>query len=84
MDYTELKKLLQDNLTVSQETLKIVKQLNRARLWGRFFFFLKWGIILALLIVGFITIQPYLELFTNNIEQLSDTLSQLKNLSPGQ
>lgn len=84
MDDGELKKLLEENLKVSQESLKILKQLNRARLWGRFFFFLKWTILLAFLIVGFITIQPYLETFSNNIERLSEILSQFNTILPNQ
>lgn len=80
----ELKKLLEENLKISQESLKILKQLNSARRWGRFFFFLKWTILLAFLIVGFITIQPYLEAFSNNIKRIADILSQLNSVFPSQ
>ncbi|PIR69648.1 MAG: hypothetical protein COU47_01955 [Candidatus Niyogibacteria bacterium CG10_big_fil_rev_8_21_14_0_10_46_36] len=84
MDDKELKKLLEENLKVSRESLKILKALNRARLWGRFFFFVKWGLVIALLVIGFIKVQPYLEAFSSNVARLSELLSQFNAILPGQ
>ncbi|MBI4114509.1 MAG: hypothetical protein HY445_01550 [Candidatus Niyogibacteria bacterium] len=82
MDDRELKKLLEENLKISQESLKIMKKLNRARMWGRFFFLLKWGLIFGVLIFGLIKVQPYLATFSNNVDRFSNLLNDLSNFLP--
>lgn len=84
MDDGELKKLLEENLKVSHESLKILKSINRGRMWARFFFFIKWILILSLLTIGFIKIQPYLESLSNNLERISDALLKINGFLPKQ
>lgn len=69
----DLKKLLQKNLEVSEESLKILKKINRAAVMGRVFRFFKWLIIIGISVGAFYYIEPY-------IGQLTDLLKQLQKL----
>ena len=66
---SEIKQLLEKNLEVAEESLKILKKLHRGFIWGRAFFLVKWLLILTLLWIGYVQIQPYLdtllEVYTN-------------------
>ncbi len=55
----EIKKLLEKNLEVSKESLRVLQKMHRAVVWGRVFKAVKLVIIIALLIFLFIKLQPY-------------------------
>ena len=82
MEDDELKKLLKQNLEVSRETLSYVKSVYRSFVWRRFFGLIKWGLIIGLMIFGFIQLQPYLDSMSKIIETISGTVSGLPNVLP--
>lgn len=67
----EIKLLLEKNLEVSHESLRILKKLHHGFVLQRIFFFIKWLLIIALLWIGYVQARPYLDtLFEvyNNIQ----------------
>jgi len=71
----ELKNLLQKNLETSQESLKILKKINRGRIVGNFFSFVKWVIIIGTAFGAYYYLQPY-------IDQFKAAFNQVNNLLP--
>lgn len=67
----ELKQLLRKNIEVSEESLRILKKINRAAVMGRVFKFFKWLIIIGISVGSYYYIEPY-------IGQLTDLLKQLQ------
>lgn len=75
MPNEELKNLLQKNLETSQESLKILKKINRGRIIGNLFSFLKWLIIIGTALGAYYYLQPY-------INQLLDLVKQVQGYMP--
>lgn len=71
MPEEDLKHLLQKNLEVSQESLKILKKINRARIAGNIFSFLKWMVIIGASVGIYYYIQPYLDQMLVLLKQLN-------------
>ena len=82
MDEEELRKLLRQNLEVARETLSYVKSVHRSFVWRRFFGMIKWGLIIGLMIFGFIQLQPYLDSMSKILETISGTVSELPKVLP--
>lgn len=81
MEDREIKKLLQKNLEVSQDILKISKKLNRARIVGGFFRILKWGVIVALSVGAYYYIEPYLRTLMDSISSITSGVEQIRQTS---
>lgn len=64
-----IKQLLRENLEVSQESLKILKKINRDRILGNIFNIVKWTIIIGVSIGAYYYFQPYLEQTTSLLRQ---------------
>jgi hypothetical protein len=78
-----VKDLLKKNLETSEESLKILKKINRARIVGNVFSFLKWLIIIGVSIGIYYYIQPYLGKLTDLLKQLQEMQNIIpKNLLP--
>lgn len=71
----EIKQLLLKNLETSQESLKILKKINRGRIVGNFFSFLKWLIIIGASFGIYYYFQPYMN-------QALDLLKQIQGYMP--
>lgn len=84
MDNIEIAKLLRENLEISRKTLKIVQKMQRAVFWQRVLKMTKWGIIIGLIVFGFIKIQPYLESIFELYQSLGNTLSRIQELPSSQ
>lgn len=83
MSDNDLKNLLEKNLEVSKETLKLVQKMHRAAMWAKFFGLLKWAIIIGGTVWGYLVIQPYLNQLlglSNSIPQGFDVGGLLKNI----
>lgn len=76
----ELKQLLQKNLETSQESLDILKKMNRARMLGNAFVFLKWVIILGLSYGAYYFIEPYLGALTGGLDSVNSGMEQVKSI----
>lgn len=82
MEDEELRRFLKQNLETSRETLAYVKSIHRSFLWRRFYGLIKWGLIIALLIFGFIQLQPYLDSLLKILDTISGTIDQLPDVLP--
>lgn len=94
----ELKVLLRENIEVSKESLKILKKINRGRIFGNIFVFLKWTLIIGISFGAYYFIEPfiskYLDLMkglTSGVENVgkignnvnsADLLKKLQDLMP--
>jgi hypothetical protein len=68
----DLKELLRKNLEISERTLQLVEKMHRAALWARFFSLVKWSIIIAATVWGYLIIQPYIQQFLGISQQVGD------------
>ncbi len=76
----EIKKLLEENLKVSEETLRMTKKLRRDQWYHRIFNLAKWLIVLGILAWGYTQVQPFLEQFLgvfNNVQEFSENLPSI-------
>ncbi len=64
-----IKQLLRENLEVSQESLKILKKINRDRILSNIFNIVKWMIIIGVSVGAYYYFQPYLEQMTSLLRQ---------------
>ena len=78
----ELKRLLQQNLEVSEQSFKLVKKLHRAQVRRGLFALVKWAIIVTLLVLGFREIQPYIGSIVTTYEQATRILEEAGNIIP--
>ncbi len=78
MPNEELKQLLKQNLEVSEESLKILKKLNKSRRMGSLFFVFKWLIIIGLAIGAFYYLEPYI----NQIKTMYSQVQDLQKIMP--
>lgn len=75
----ELKELLEKNLKVSEESLRLLKKMRRATILSAVLTTIKWVVVIVLLVVGFIQIQPYLGQFTQIYRTFLDIIKTLKD-----
>jgi hypothetical protein len=76
----ELKQLLQKNIEVSEESLNILKKINRARMVGNTLVFLKWVVIIGLSYGAYFFIEPYLNVITGGLNTINSGMDQVKDL----
>ncbi|MFA4890555.1 MAG: hypothetical protein WC587_02930 [Candidatus Paceibacterota bacterium] len=76
----ELKQLLQKNLETSQESLEILKKMNRARMVGNVLVFLKWVVIIGLSYGAYYFIEPYLKTLTGGLDSINSGMEQVKGI----
>lgn len=75
----ELKQLLKRNIEASEESLKILKKINRARVFGNIYTFFKWLIIIGISVGAYYYIEPYIGQLTGLLKQFQ----KLQNILPG-
>jgi hypothetical protein len=81
----ELKQLMRANLEVSQESLKILRKINRDRILSNIFNFVKWMIIIGVSVGAYYYFQPYIEQMTSLLRQFQQLQIQgLDKLNPFQ
>jgi len=78
----ELKELLKKNIEISGESLKILRKMHRSAIIGRFFWILKWLVIIGLSAGIYYYIEPYLRTIIDNFNAISSGLSEIKNILP--
>ena len=77
MSDEELKVLLRENIEVSKESLKILKKINRGRIFGNVFSVLKWTLIIGLSFGAYYYIEPF---FSQYIDMLKGLTSGVENI----
>ncbi len=74
----ELKKVLKENLEVSQESLKILKGIRRNQRISATFRVLYWIVILGSAIGAYYYLQPYIDKAFRSYGQIQDTISNIQ------
>ncbi len=82
-DFKEIKKLLKQNLEISQESSTILKKIRRNQKISRFFMVFKWVIIIALALGAYYYIQPLMETFFEAAGQIREDFSVLRQTGSG-
>lgn len=67
----ELKVLLRENIEVSKESLKILKKINRGRIFGNIFTTLKWMLIIGISFGAYYYIEPFLSKYLDLMKGLT-------------
>ena len=68
----KIKELLEKNLEVSEKSFLILKKLHRDLTWRRIYSISKTLLVLAILVIGFLQLQPYLNSFFVTLENISE------------
>ncbi|MFH1111874.1 MAG: hypothetical protein V1712_02280 [Patescibacteria group bacterium] len=74
----ELKKLLEQNLEYSKEILKSTEKVRRYILTRQIFSFVKLVVIVGLIVLGIITIRPWLNQAVSTYQELLGTTNAVK------
>ena len=77
----ELKVLLRENIEVSKESLKILKKINRGRIWGNVFSVLKWTLIIGLSFGAYYYIEPFFSQYLNTLKGLTSGVENIGEIS---
>lgn len=75
----EIKALLRQNLEVSEKSLAILKKMRQEVIMGRIFQFIKWVIIIGLIVFSFVKIQPYLIYWGDVFSSISENMDKFSN-----
>ncbi|KKT20147.1 MAG: hypothetical protein UW04_C0036G0013 [Parcubacteria group bacterium GW2011_GWB1_43_8] len=81
MEDEELKVLLRENIEVSKESLKILKKINRGRIFGNIFSVLKWTLILGLSFGTYYYIEPFLSQYVDMLKGLASSVENIGEIS---
>ena len=73
----ELKELLKKNIEISEKSLKILQKMHRAKVIGRFFWILKWMVIIGITLGLYYYMEPYLRELMDKIDSLMHTLNSI-------
>ena len=74
----ELKALLRKNIEVSEESLKILKKMNRARVVGGVFKFVKWLVVIGISLGLYYYIEPYMIGLVDTLQSVTESLSAIR------
>ena len=77
MSDEELKVLLRENIELSKESLKILKKINRGRIWGNVFSALKWTLIIGLSFGAYYYIEPFLSQYVDMLRGLTSGVENI-------
>lgn len=67
----ELKNLLKRNLEASEESLRILKKLNRARIADNIYWIVKWVVIIGLSFGAYYYIEPFIKKYMDLVGSIS-------------
>ncbi|MEX0909870.1 MAG: hypothetical protein WDZ75_01090 [Candidatus Paceibacterota bacterium] len=70
-------------LRLSEENNRMLKAMHRAQVWARFFRFIYWAVIIALTIVAYYYLQPYLEQAQTLYDEINQTVGGIKEGTTG-
>ena len=77
----ELKVLLRENIEVSKESLKILKKINRGRIFGNVFTTLKWTLIIGISLGAYYYIEPFLSKYLDLMKGLTSGVENIGKIS---
>jgi len=67
----DLKVLLRENIELSKESLKILKKINRGRIFSNIFTTLKWVVIIGVSFGAYYYIEPFLSGYVGTLKSLT-------------
>lgn len=73
-----IEELLQKNLEIAQQNNEMLRGMQNHHRMGKVWRFLKFGIGIALLVVGYIYLQPYLKTLQEAYEQAREALGDVQ------
>lgn len=76
----ELKNLMQKNLELSQESLRILKKINRDRIYGKIFYMLKWAIIIGGTLGTYYYIEPMIKDLLTTLSSVNVGINEAQNI----
>lgn len=77
----DLKVLLRENLEVSKESLKILKKINRGRVFGSIFTGLKWMIIIGISFGAYYYIEPFFSKYLDTLKSFGSGVENIDKVS---
>lgn len=77
----ELKRLLRENLEISRENFKILKKMNRARVFGNVFWVVKWVLIIGFSYGAYVYIEPYFKNLLGTFSNLTSEVNEIKKIT---
>lgn len=76
----ELKTLLRENIEVSKESLKILKKINRGRIFGNVFKTLKWMLIIGISFGAYYYIEPFVSKYLDLMKGLTSGVENVQKI----
>lgn len=77
----ELKVLLRENIEVSKESLKILRKINRGRIFGSIFSALKWMLIIGISFGTYYYIEPFISKYLDLMKGFSSGVENVGKIS---
>ena len=77
----ELKVLLRENIEVSKESLKLLKKINRGRIFGNVFTTFKWTLIIGISLGAYYYIEPFLSKYLDLMKGLTSGVENIGKIS---
>ncbi len=74
----DLKQILREQVELEKQSLAILKKLHHDVIYRRVFNFLKYGIMIALTVFGYVQLRPYLDQWLSTISNLQSALPKIK------
>lgn len=76
----ELKNLMRKNLEISQESLHVLKKINRDRIYGKILYMLKWAIIIGGTLGTYYYIEPIIKDLLNTLSGINAGINEAQNI----
>ncbi|MEK7069912.1 MAG: hypothetical protein AAB822_01310 [Patescibacteria group bacterium] len=77
----DLKVLLRENIELSKESLKILKKINRGRIFNNIFTASKWLIIIGVSFGAYYYIEPFLSGYADTLKSLTSGVENVGKVS---
>ncbi len=75
----ELKKMMRENLELSQENNKLLRKMHRSILWGRLFNVLYWVIVIGAMFGAYYVLQPFIDSILNAYQGIVSGAETIQN-----
>jgi len=76
----EFKEILEETLELAEENNKILRRMQRAMRWGRFFSLLYWLIIIGSAVGAYYFLQPFIASFQETFQSFTSGVGSLQNV----
>lgn len=77
----DLKVLLRENIELSKESLKILKKINRGRIFSNVFSLFKWTVIIGISFGAYYYIEPFLSGYIDTLKSITSGVENVSKVS---